>query len=567
MSSPDTDEAARTAAARRFLSQAARENRAGRRLPVALGLVATLCGVAQAWLIATLLATLLGFPEAGWGALGGAAALALVQVGLSVAAERAQGAAGVAARARLRGRVQARLLELGPADERPAGERAALVVDRVEALDGYFSRWLPTAALAILSPLAVALAVALADPVGGLILVVGGLLVPVAMALTGIGAAVQSRRQFGALQRLSGRFLDRVRGLPTLVLFNRQAAEAQALGAAATELRQRTMRVLRVAFLSSAALDLLAAAVLGCIAWRHAALVTGGHPAPVAALFALLLVPAFFAPLRAFSAAYHERLSATGAAAELAPLLAAEPDNGLLLQEVPPSVVVTFEDVTLRYDPARPPALDGVSFRVLPNEALVLAGPSGSGKSSVLRLLLGFRRPDAGRIALNGRDATALRPEELRRMIAYVPQKPHLFRDTLRENIRLARPEATDAAVEAAAREARVADFLPQLPYGLDTVVGEGGWGLSGGQAQRVALARAFLRDRPLVLLDEPTAHLDPGTEAEVLDGLRRLCAGRTAVIASHSPALRARFNKVLTLENGRVANAPRRGREAGHVA
>ena len=563
--SHSTAEDADQEAGRALLRRTARDARAGLLRPVALGLAATACGIAQAWLVARLLAALLGLGTAGWEDLAAAAALALLQVALAVTAERAQQGAGVAARARLRGEAFARLLELGPADERPAGERAALVVDRVEALDGYFSRWLPAARLAVLSPLLVALAAGLADPVGGLILVAGGVLVPVGMALSGIGAAAASRRQFDALQRLSGRFLDRVRGLPTLVLFGRADDEARALGVAADELRVRTMRVLRVAFLSSASLELVSAAILGCLAWRHAALLGGGHPAPVSALFAILLVPPFFAPLRAFSAAYHEQMSARGAAAALAPLLAAGPRGGLLLEEVPPAVVVTFDEVSLRYDPARPPALDRVSFRVLPGEALVLAGPSGSGKSSVLRLLMGFRAPDGGRIALNGRDATALRPDQLRRLCAYVPQAPHLFRDTIRENIRLARSGADDAAVEGAAREARVLDFSDALPLGLDTVVGEGGWGLSGGQAQRVALARAFLRDRPLVLLDEPTAHLDPGTEAEVLDGLRRLCAGRTAVIASHSPLVRARFNHVLVLEQGRVPT--RRDREAGHVA
>ncbi len=564
MSHSTADEADQKAG-RALLARTAREHRGGLLRPVALGLAAAACGIAQAWLVARLLAALLGLADAGWPDLAAAAALALLQVGLAVAAERVQQAAGVAARARLRRRVLARLLELGPADERPAGERATLVVDRVEALDGYFSRWLPAARLAVLSPLAVALAAGVADPVGGLILLAGGILVPVGMALSGIGAAVSSRRQFDALQRLSGRFLDRVRGLPTLVLFGRGEDEARALGVAANELRVRTMRVLRVAFLSSVSLELIAASILGCLAWRHAALLGGGHPAPVSALFAILLVPAFFAPLRAFSAAYHEQMSARGAAAALAPLLDAPPPAGLLLEEVPPTVVVTFDDVSLRYDPARPPALDRVSFRVLPGEALVLAGPSGSGKSSVLRLLMGFRGPDGGRIALNGRDATALRPDALRQLSAYVPQSPHLFRDTIRENIRLARPDADDEAVDAAARDARVADFAAALPLGLDTVVGEGGWGLSGGQAQRVALARAFLRDRPLVLLDEPTAHLDPGTEAEVLDGLRRLCAGRTAIIASHSPQVRARFGRTLVLANGRVP--ARRDREADHVA
>ncbi|TCZ61369.1 thiol reductant ABC exporter subunit CydD [Roseicella aquatilis] len=550
--------AARDGAARALLR---RESRALRRqvlLPILLGLCALVATIAGAWLVARLLAALLGHPGAGWPELAAAAALALLGAGLVLAQERAQLAAGEAARARLRDAAFSRLLDLGPADQTGIGERASLVVDRVEALDGYFARWIPAAALAMLGPVIVCAAVAWADFGSGVVLAIAGLLYPVAMALTGIGAAQASRRQFEALGRLSGRFLDRMRGLPTLVLFNRQEAEAEALGGAAAELRRHTMKVLRVAFLSGTALELLAAAVLATLAWRHRALLGGGGD-PTAALFSLLMVPAFFAPLRGFAAAYQDRLHAAGAASALAPLLAEPEAPGLLLEEMPPRVVVTFTDVRLSYDPARPPALDGLSFRASAGETLVLAGPSGAGKSSVLRILMGFARPEAGRVAINAQDAMALRPAELRRLSAYVGQAPHLFRASLRENIRFARPEATPGQVEAAARAAHIMEFAESLPEGLDTLVGEGGWGLSGGQAQRVALARAFLRDAPLVLLDEPTAHLDPGTEALVIDSLQRLCLGRTAIIASHSGA-RARLGRVLEIEAGRVAGAPRIG-------
>ena len=556
MSLPPKAEKARV---RALLSAAARQSRARLARPVLLGIASIACGIAQAWFIARLLAGLLGYGTAGWRELAAAAALALLSTALVVAQERAQAAAGAAARGLLRDRAFAALLAAGPADERPVGERAALVVDRIEALDGYFARWLPAAVLAMAGPLLIALAVAGVDFWSGVILLAAGLMVPVGMAITGIGAALASRQQFDALQALSGRFLDRMRGLPQLVLFRREEAEAEALGAAATELRRRTMRVLRVAFLSGLSLEAIAAAVLGCLAWRHGHLLVGGHPEPVAAIFSLVLVPAFFAPLRAFSAAYHDRMSANGAAAALAPLLEVPAeDPGLRLEEVPPSLVVTFDGVGLTYDASRGAALTDISFRVMPGEALVLAGPSGSGKSSILRLLMGFRRADAGRISFNGRDATTLAAPELRRLSAYVGQKAHLFRATIRENIAMARPGASDAQVEAAAKAARVSDFTQDMPQGLDTLVGEGGFGLSGGQAQRVAVARAFLRDAPLVLLDEPTAHLDPGTEADVLDSLRRLCAGRTAIIATHSPALRARFARVLELEHGRAVPASR---------
>jgi ATP-binding cassette subfamily C protein CydD len=541
------------AAAQALLRQEARSARAHLAWPLAIGVAQVLAGIGQAFLIARLLAGLLGFGPAAWSDLAAAAALVLLSASLGMAQERALIAAGEAAKTRLRSAAFARLLAMGPANPRPVGASAALVVDRIEALEGFLTRWMPAAALAIAGPLLVAGAAALFDPTSGAILLLAGMLVPVAMAVTGIGAAQASRRQFAALDRLSGRFLDRMRGLPTLVLFRRQEDEARALGVAADDLRSRTMKVLRVAFLTSASLEALAAGAIACLAIRHGAILGATHPDPVAAIFCLLLVPAFFQPLRAFSQAYHEKLGARGAAAELAPLLAEPEPGGLILESMPPKLVVTFQDVRLTYDPSRPPALDGLSFRVMPGESLVLAGASGAGKSSVLRLLMGFRRPDSGRIALNGQDATLLAPHELRRLSSYVGQRAHLFRATLRENIRLARPDATDAEVEAAAAAARVTDFAADLTQGLDTLLGEGGYGLSGGQAQRVAIARAFLRDTPLVLLDEPTAHLDPGTEAEVIDSLRRLCSGRTAIIASHSRAAQRGLGRVLEIEAGRA--------------
>ncbi len=537
----------------------AETRRLGRRalMPIALGYAVAVCGLAQAWLLARLVAGLLGYPTGGWLDLAGAGALMLLAAGLTAAQEIAQSASGRAARAHLRAQAFSRLLALGPADQRAAGEKATLVVERIEALDGYFSKWQPAAALALLVPITIILVLGAIDWVSASVLLVMGLLVPIGMAVAGIGAAMASKRQFEALGKLSGRFTDRVRGIPTLVLFNRAEDEARALSASAEELRRRTMKVLRIAFLSSGILELLAAFTLAYLAWRHGALLGNHHPNPVAALWCILLVPAFFQPLRNFSGAYHEAQSARGAAAELAPLLAeAPPEDGLALAEVPPRVAVVFNAVKLAYAADRPPALDGLTFSVTAGETVLLAGASGSGKSSTLALLLGFRRADAGRVAINGGDVARLRPAELRRMSAYVGQKPHIFAGSISDNILMARPEADRAAVLAAAEAAQVMEFAAELPRGLDTMVGEGGFGLSGGQAQRVALARAFLRDAPLVLLDEPTASLDPGTEELVLEAIRTLCLGRTAIIATHSAAaLRGLPGRLVTLEAGRAIN------------
>jgi ATP-binding cassette subfamily C protein CydD len=219
-------------------------------------------------------------------------------------------------------------------------------------------------------------------------------------------------------------------------------------------------------------------------------------------------------------------------------------------------VSVTFDDVHLSWDKSRPPALDGLSFRVPAGETVVLAGPSGAGKSSAIEILLGFVRPDSGRVLINGRDIADLVPRALSTITAWIGQRPVLFAGTIRDNIRFARPDATEEEFQKAIRAARVDAFAEQLPDGLDTKVGEGGYGLSGGQAQRIAIARAFLKDAPLLLLDEPTAHLDPATESEVFDGLRRLAAGRTVILASHSAAARAFSGRRLDIKDGRVEAA-----------
>jgi ATP-binding cassette subfamily C protein CydD len=273
------------------------------------------------------------------------------------------------------------------------------------------------------------------------------------------------------------------------------------------------------------------------------------------ALAVLLLTPEFFAPLRTFSAAYQDRLHATGAAESLIDLPPLpEPVPAREIRTVAAQgMTVAFDNVRLTWDASRGPALDGLSFRVSAGETLVLAGPSGSGKSSVIEILLGFVRPDSGRVTINSADITDLVPQALSRLTAWIGQRPVLFSGSIRDNILFARPEATDEEVTAAATAARLDQFTAGLPAGLNTQIGEGGYGLSGGQAQRVAIARAYLKNAPLLLLDEPTAHLDPATEQEVLDSLRRLALGRTVILASHSSAAHGFGGRRLDLRDGKA--------------
>jgi ATP-binding cassette subfamily C protein CydD len=526
-------------AARAWTRQQTRLGRKNALPVIAYALAGLAAAVAQAGCVACVLAAALG-QRGVWlaAALGGFAGLIVLRAWLQHAGEEAAFLAGSAGRRRTRANAMARLLAAGPALLRGAhsAELAASAVDRVEALDGFFGRWVPASVLAIAGPALVLLCALAVDPFAAFVLLLAGCLVPLGQAVAGIGAAAASRGQFLAMERLQARFLDRVRGIATIVLAGRAGDEADALGRAADDLRVRTMRVLRVAFLSSAALDSAMAAALVVIALHDRSVFAGNS----------------------VSAGGVDRMHATGAAEALIALPPLPAPAAPLQQRTIEArgVALAFENVTLVWDESRGPALEGLSFFVAPGELFLLTGPSGSGKSSVIELLLGFVRPTEGRILINGHDIADIVPEALSRLTAWIGQKPTLFAGTIRENIAFARPEATRAEIDEAARLARISDFAEALPLGLETVVGEGGYGLSGGQAQRVAIGRAFLKNAPLLLLDEPTAHLDPATEADVLASLKRLALGRTVVMASHSAAAHAFGGRRLDLRLGRPSEA-----------
>lgn len=526
--------------------------RATRRL-VWLGACTTLLSIAQAWCVALVLghaiATLGGAPyqSVAWMPLVGFTIAALLRAGLQFASGTRGAAIGADQRRRLRSDALGRLLDRGPAAlaGRGSGAIVASLVDQIEGLDSFYARYLPALALASIGPVIVLLILLPFDLHAGLVLLACGFSVPVFQAVFGIGAARASRRQFTALSRLQVRFLDRVRGIGTIVLAGGIEDEAREIGAAADELRRRTMRILRVAFLSSTALDcaLVVALVLVAISDRHALL---DHPTlydASRALFALLVIPEFFAPLRAFALAYQDKHRIVVASEELSALPPARP-----VESVPPPVrtveahgiAVAFDNVSFGWDEAGGDVLEGLSFRIPPGETALLIGPSGAGKSTVIDLLLGFVAPRSGRITLNGADLATIVPQALAAMTSWIGQRPVLFAGTVRENVRFARPDASEGELADAIRAARLETLMAELPDGLETRIGEGGFGLSGGQAQRVAVARAYLKNAPLLLLDEPTSHLDPATEAEMIDSLRRLALGRTVLLASHSAAAHA---------------------------
>ncbi|MCB8876204.1 thiol reductant ABC exporter subunit CydD [Acidisoma silvae] len=561
---------AKKKAATAWLRQQSAQGRKAASGAIVFGLLGTLFGVIQAAAAADLLRALIVRDDQPVLLAAIIFGIAAVLRGLMMMGADAAGfAAGAAGRRRLRSETLNRLLSIGPSLLRQghSAHLAGIVVDRIEALDGFFARWIPAALMAILAPVMIVVVAAIADPVSALILAACGIFVPFAQAIAGIGAGLAARSQLAAMMRLESRFLDRIRGIGTIVLAGRAEDEAAALRVAADELRVRTMRVLRTAFLSSTALDLAAAVALIGIAIQQGDLILhAAHGAEMAAqsgraLFLLLLVPEMFAPLRAFALAYQDRGAGIAAAealivlpeGETDPRFVAEPPAAAPVTVAAHGISVAFEDVHLTWDKARGPALDGVSFRLPAGGAVILAGASGAGKSTVIEILLGFVRPDSGRVLLNGMDMTSIVPQALARLTAWIGQKPVIFATTIGDNIRFAKPEASATELAEAVRLASMDSVIAELPDGLDTMVGEGGFGLSGGQVQRIAIARAFLKNAPLLLLDEPTAHLDPATEAEVLESLKRLAVGRTVIMASHSTQAHMLTGRRLNMAAGRL--------------
>ncbi|RPK78840.1 ATP-binding/permease protein CydD [Streptomyces sp. ADI97-07] len=527
---------------------------------VGLGLVGAALVIAQAMLVAEVV---VGGFEDGLTVAGlrtPLILLAAVALGRALVAwltELAAHRASAAVKSELRGRLMARAAELGPEwlSGRRTGSLVALATRGVDALDDYFSRYLPQLGLAVVVPVAVLARIVTEDWVSAAIIVVTLPLIPLFMIL--IGWATQSRmdRQWQLLSRLSGHFLDVVAGLPTLKVFGRAKAQAESIRAITSQYRQATLKTLRIAFLSSFALELLATLSVALVAVTIGMRLVHGELDLYTGLVILILAPEAYLPIRQVGAQYHAAAEGLSAAEEIFSVLETEPPargSG----DVPPSPRLELEGVTVRHAGRTEPSLDSASLVVEPGETVALVGPSGVGKSTLLSVVLGFAQPDEGRVLVGGTDLSGLSAERWREQIAWVPQRPHLFAGTIAENVRLARPDANDDAVMAALREAGAYDFVAGLADGPRTLLGEDGAGLSAGQRQRLALARAFLADRPLLLLDEPTASLDGETEAGIVDAVRRLAVGRTVLLVVHRPALLSVADRVVTLEP-RAAGSP----------
>ncbi|HET6861111.1 MAG TPA: thiol reductant ABC exporter subunit CydD, partial [Streptomyces sp.] len=477
--------------------------------------------------------------------------LAAVALGRGLVAwltELAAHRASAAVKSELRGRLLERAVDLGPGwlTGQRVGSLVALATRGVDALDDYFSRYLPQLGLAVVVPVAVLARIVTEDWISAAVIVVTLPLIPLFMIL--IGWATQSRmdRQWRLLSRLSGHFLDVVAGLPTLKVFGRAKAQAESIRSITDEYRQATLRTLRIAFLSSFALELLATLSVALVAVGIGMRLVHGDLDLYTGLVILVLAPEAYLPLRQVGAQYHAAAEGLSAAEEIFEVLETQPPADGTGDA--PAGALRVEGVTVRHPGRIEASLDSASLVVGEGETVAIVGPSGVGKTTLLNVLLGFATPDEGRVVVGDTDLADVSMERWRERIAWVPQRPHLFAGTVAENVRLARPDADEAAVIAALRDAGAYGFVAALPQGVDTRLGEDGAGISAGQRQRLALARAFLADRPLLLLDEPTANLDGETEAGIVEAVRRLSAGRTVVLVVHRPALLAVADRVVEL-------------------
>lgn len=532
-----------------------------------------------------------------WMLLAAMLARSLVLLLGEVAAARAAGEAKL----RLRAPFLRKLLSLGPAftrDER-SGELVSVASDGVETLDAYFSQYLPQMFNTMIMPAMVAVVVFSVDALSGVALLLTAPVLPIFMILVGKLADAQARKQWRTLSAMSAHFLDTLSGLTTLKLFGRSLIQKEKVAAISSRHRDTTMSVLRVAFLSALILEIAAAISTAVIAVQIGLRLLYGGVSFAPAFFVLLLAPEFYIPFRMLGAKFHAAMAGGEAASRMLQIMSIEPASTFSRQPVMVREtalrelgrdLIRFENVTYSYDPAsdlllttpkkpgnmagkgrvrnidndtnshlsRTSALQRVSFQIETGlgKSIAFVGPSGGGKSTIVSLLLRFVEPSAGTIYVGERPLTDYAPDEWRKLIAWVPQRPYLFHSSVEENIRLGKPDATRDEVEWAARTAHAHDFIVQLPQGYKTLIGERGTRLSGGQAQRIGLARAFIKNAPLLILDEATSQLDAEHAHQVMESVRHVMKERTTIIIAHHLATVQNASCVFVLDGGRIVEA-----------
>lgn len=464
----------------------------------------------------------------------------------------------------IRKKILETLLALGPIyiHGQQTGELVNVLVEGVENLEPYFAKFLPQLFTAVVVPLVILTVVFPLEITTALILMGTAPLIPIFMILIGRTAEQVNKRQWETLSRLSAHFLDILQGLTILKIFGRSIEQIQVISRMSTQFRDKTLGVLKIAFLSALVLELVSTISTALVAVTIGLKLLYFKMDFYQAFFLLLLAPEFYLPLRQLGSHFHAGMAGSAAAERIFAILPLSRSTEKKRNEISlphqERVGIVFENVSYAYEAGKRPALKGLSFEMQPGETVALVGASGSGKSTIASLLLAFMVPDEGRILVNGMCLSDIKLQDWLAQVAFVPQAPHLFYSSVADNIRLGRETATLTEVVEAAKNAGAHDFIMDLPEGYDTLVGEGGHGLSGGQGKRLAIARAFLQDAPVLLLDEATAGLDPQSEAVIEGALSRLMKGRTVLIIAHRLTTVYSADRIVVLQEGREVEVGR---------
>ncbi|HEM8212125.1 TPA: cysteine/glutathione ABC transporter permease/ATP-binding protein CydD [Providencia rettgeri] len=551
----------------RWLKQHSAPAKRWLRISMLLGILSGLLIIAQAWFLAVILQALIMDNIPREQLLTPFILLICVFILRAIVTyirERVGFRCGQVVRQEIRTMVLDKLQELGPVwvKGKPAGSWATIILEQIEDMQDYYSRYLPQMYLAGIIPIMILIAIFPFNWAAALILFVTAPLIPIFMALVGLGAADANRRNFIALGRLSGSFLDRLRGLDTLRLFFREKAEIKQIRESTEDFRSRTMEVLRMAFLSSGVLEFFASISIAVVAVYFGfsylgEMNFGSYGLPVtlfAGFLALILSPEFFQPLRDLGTYYHAKAQAVGAAETLETLLNSDGEQntqqGTQTLSDDAIYIQAKQLEILSHDGVR---LAGpLDFNIEPQQRIAIVGQSGAGKSSLLNLLLGFL-PYRGSITVNGVELRELCPDKWRELLGWVGQNPHLPEQTLVENICLGKPNATEAEIQQAIDNAYVSEFLAHLPDGLNTKLGDYAARLSVGQAQRVAVARTLLKPSRMLLLDEPAASLDSHSEQRVMQTLNQLSSQQTTLLVTHLLEETLDYDQIWVMANGQI--------------
>jgi len=530
------------------------------KISIIIGLVSGLLLIAQAWLLANIINAVV-FENSDlaevmpwlWTML----VIFLTRSTLSWASEQVAFYAAIQVKLQLREKLYLHIQKLGPAwlsNER-SGNIANTLSDGIEALEAYYAKYIPAMSLVALIPLAMLVFIFPADWVSGLIMLATAPFIILFMILIGHGTEKRNQKQWKQLAHMSSHFLDVIQGLPTLKLFNASRREASVIAKISDDYRIGTMSVLRVAFLSSLVLEFFSSLSIALVAIVIGFRLLSGDMDFFYGFFILLLAPEFYFPLRNMGTHYHARMEAIGAAERIIEVLNTKPNSKLGTQTTVPPInqsTIQFLDVSFEYPDGRK-ALQSLNLQIPANKTLALIGASGSGKTSIINLLLGFLTPTSGKILIGGIPLNEIKPQTWRQQLAWLPQKPQIFPATVANNIRLGQEDAAISRVISTAQQAHASEFIEQLPDGYNTLIGEGGQGLSGGQIQRIALARAFLKNAPLFIFDEATANLDLQSETLVQQAINTLTKNRTVVMIAHRLQTIKNADCIAIVEKGKI--------------